>query len=448
MEIISYILMGAPYLFMALCGVLVPALLVLCYSRFWIGLVMVCSIFIIDTLTLGEGGFNLGINFYYADIFLGLLSVAAGLRLVFAVDFPNRYWPWLAFCGLILVSLGTGLISFGSIAGVQARAYFYFMAASLYAMSFTMTEARLRQIFSAFAISAFLLIGIAIYRWIVYYTPIPSLLPPGGSYNVDGAIRVIYSYSALVLAQVLIGGVFFAAASPGFTIARLFSPFLLAAVLALQHRSVWLAAIVGILVRLLLGNSKSGSTSSQLILLVSIAAVTAVPLAFNSSLSGVSEQVGSSASRAFSGSGTGGERLQSWGEIVKNWYGAGVRSIVIGQSFGTDNSRYVKDGQGLTRKINYVAHNLYVQTLFNTGLLGLLAYLAANWFVISGLYKLSRDGRGGIEAEVLLVLMAMQLTYYIPYGVDYLQGFLFGAALAYVAGKNSLPLIFEHPQPT
>ena len=50
---------------------------------------------------------------------------------------------------------------------------------------------------------------------------------------------------------------------------------------------------------------------------------------------------------------------------------------------------------------------------------------------------------------MLLVLMAMQLAYYVPYGTDYLQSFIFGIALAYVAGKDLLQrqsVVEESPQ--
>lgn len=437
MIVLSYISFVLPFILMFALGLLVPAILVLSYSRLGAGLMLILGIFMIDALTMGDGRMSLGINLFYADIALGLIALVAGLRLVFASDFPRKNGAWLLFCTLICVSLLTGLISYGSTAGVQARPYFYFMVAGLYAMSFAMTNERLRLVFNALTGTACLLIGLAVYRWVVYYTPIHSLLPPGGVYNVDGPIRVIYSNQALVIAQVLVAGFFFASASRGFTVARFLSPVLLGTALVLQHRSVWLAALVGVLVRLLLGRSKSGSPFGQLMIVAGIVAATAVPLAFTEKLSGVTQQIGASTTSALEGEGTTGERLRSWNEMVKNWYGAGVRSIVIGQSFGTDNSRYVTDGRGATRKIDYMAHNLFVQTLFNTGLLGLLAFLAATSYLVRGLYRICRDGHGGTEAEVLLVLIAMQLAYYVPYGTDYLQSFLFGIALAYVAGKNA-----------
>lgn len=427
-----------PFLLMFVLGLLVPAIIVLSYSRFGAGSALIVGVFIIDALSMGYGGVSLWFNLFYPDIVLGLIALVVGLRLVFAPDFPKKNRAWMLFCALICVSLLTGLVSYGSLAGVQVRPYFYFMVAGSYAMSFAMDERRLRLVFNALALTALVFICLSAYRWVVYYTPISSLLPPGGTYNVDGPIRVIKSGETLVIAQVLVAGFFYVGASQGFTAARLFSPVLFGMVVVLQHRSVWLSALVGVLTRLLLGRSKSGSTLSQVFLLVFIVAVTAVPLVVSDKLSGLAQQVEGSAARALAGQDTTGERLSSWREIVKKWYGAGVRSIVIGQSFGSDTSRYVQDSRGETRKINYTAHNLYVQTLFNTGLLGLLAFLAATWYVVGGLYRICRDGRGGTEAEVLLVLMVMQLAYYVPYGTDYLQSFLFGIALSYVAGKNAV----------
>ena len=438
MVIMPYLVLAITFLFMFAMGLLVPALLVLSYSRFGAGLSLVFGIYIVDALMMGSGTINVGINLFFPDIVLGLIAAVAGLRLIFISELPDQNRAWLCFCTLIVVSLLTGLISFGTAAGVQARAYFYFMVSGLYAMSFTMDEKRLRLVFNALTVSAFVFVLLAFYRWIVYYTPIEELLPPGGIYNVDGAIRVVYSSNTLVIAQMLVCGLFFAAAARGYAIARFVSPVLLGTVLVLQHRSVWLAAMVGVLVRLLLGNSKSGSAAKQIVLVGAIIAVTAVPLVFSDKLSGVTQQVGASASNVLAGKGTAGERLNSWREIIKNWYTAGPRSILIGQSFGSDNTRYVEDSRGGTRKIDYLAHNFYVQTLFNTGLLGLGAFLLAAWYVMTGLYRICRAGHGGVEAEVLLVLMAMQLAYYIPYGTDYLQSFIFGISLAYVAGKDML----------
>ena len=434
MTALVYAFQVIPFVLALLLGLLVPVVLIYVHRSFTFGLFLVVFSFLIDTWTLGNNAITLGINLYFADLIFLLLGFVAAVRLFLSKEFPDRNTAWFFFVALVMLSTVTGLISYGSAAGVQARSYFYFVIAGSYSMSFPMTAQRLQSIYKALVWVTLVLIFIAFYRWVVYYLPINSLLPPGGTYNIDGAIRVIYSNHALVIAQVMVATFFFAVASPSFALIRLMSPLLLGMVVILQHRSVWLAAIAGVLIRLLLGKSKSGSAVSQLIVVGAIAALTAVPLAFT----GLSEQVGSSANRAVSSGGTGGERLQSWGEIVKNWYKAGPRSIAIGQSFGADNTRTVVDNRGESKQISYIAHNLYIQTLFNTGLLGLLAYSFTTFYVLMELYKICRTTRSNVDAEVLLVLIAMQAIYYLPYGVDYLQALLFGAALAFVA-KNRVP---------
>ncbi len=432
-----YILFQAlPFVVMLGLGLLLPILLVLCYSRYGFGLAIIAGMFVIDAMLLHGGGFHLGINLFYTDFALVLIGMAAGLRLLFAPDFPRRHWAWLVFCAMICLSLALGLASYGTAAGVSVRGYFYFMVTGLYGMSFPMDQRRVRFTLNALVAVAGLLLLLTAYRWVVYYTPITALLPEGGVYNVDGAIRVIKSNEALVLGQVLVGGLFFAAAARGLHVAQWLSPLLLGVVLALQHRSVWLAMLVGGLTRFLVVRTKQSSAVSQLLLVAAIVGATSIPMVFSDKLSGLTQQVQHSAERALQGHDTTHERFGNWKALIELWYQGGAKSIVIGQSFGADSSRYVEDEKGASRKISYVAHNLFVQTLYNTGLVGLAAMLVAFAYVIRGLYRLNRDGVGGTETQILLVLILMQMAYYVPYGEDYLQGLLFGVALSYVAVRS------------
>lgn len=437
MSAIYVLFMILPFLAMLGLGLLLPLLVVLSYSRFGFGLAIIAGMFAIEAMMMSVGGLNLGITLYYTDFALLLIGIVAGMRLLFAPDFPLRHWAWLVFSVMICLSLAVGLASYGTAAGVSARDYFYFMVTGLYGMSFPMDERRVRLTLNVLAAVAVLLLVLTAYRWIVYFTPITALLPEGGVYNIDGAIRVIKSNEALVLAEVLIGGLFFAAAAMGLYMAQWLSPLLLGVVLALQHRSVWLAALVGGLTRFLVVRSKQSSTTGQLLLVAAIVGVTSMPLLFSEKLSGLTQQVEHSAERALQGRDTTRERLSNWKSMIQLWYQGGAKSIVIGQSFGADSSRYVEEGGGRGfKKISYYAHNLYVQTLYNTGLVGLTAMLAAFVYVMRGLYRLNRDGVGGMVTQILLVLMAMQMAYYVPYGTDYLQSLLFGVALSYVAVRS------------
>ena len=74
---------------------------------------------------------------------------------------------------------------------------------------------------------------------------------------------------------------------------------------------------------------------------------------------------------------------------------------MIGQSFGSDATRYVQDKlRGGVHKIEYFAHNHYVQTLFNLGLVGLIGFLAVSAYATIGLYRLCASAQGDGVADL------------------------------------------------
>jgi hypothetical protein len=431
------VITAVPYAMALVLGLLLPALGVLCYSHLGAGMAVIAGMYAIEALWMQVGGVELGITVYYTDFALLFIAVIALLRLLTARDTPRWHWAWGLYLLAFLISLGTGVVSFGSGAGVQARAYFYSIAAGSYAVSFPVDAARVRQLVNLMFWLVVLLLGICIYRWIVYYTPIPDLLPPEGNYNADGAIRVVRSHEALVMGQMFIVGLLFAPLGRIASAARFIAPLTLGGVLALQHRSVWLAVLVGVLAGLFVARSRSGSKTGQILLLAGIVAITVLPLTLSSQLSGVSDQVASSADRAVEGDGTVGERLDNWQGLIKLWAAGGPRSLALGQSFGSDSTRYVRDTiHGGEHKIGYFAHNHYVQTLYNLGLVGLFAFLALVWYAARGLYRRCASKEGDLVASMLLTLLLMQLAYYVPYGTDYLQSVLLALCVAYVAGHE------------
>ena len=274
---LSYAFVAMPYV-VALClGLVLPMLGVLCYSGFGASVAVVVGMFGVECLYMIVGGFTLGLSLYYTDFALLFAFVIALSRLLLARDRPPLHRAWLIYCAVFAVSLVTGLATYGSGAGVQARPYFYFVAAGLCGMSFSVDEKRVRLVLNALVGVAVLLMFITAYRWVVYYTPIKELLPPEGFYNNDGPIRVIRSHEALVLAQVLVASLFFARGSGWLVVARAISPLLLAVVVVLQHRSVWVAGLAGVLAALFVSRLQKGSAVGQSLLLVAIVVTTALP---------------------------------------------------------------------------------------------------------------------------------------------------------------------------
>lgn len=428
-----------PYLISACLGLALSALGVLCYANFSAGLLVIGLTFVLETLYMSSGGLQLGIALYYTDLSMVFIAVLAGLRWISARDAPPRHWAWSLYLLVFALNLSWGLGSNGTTAGVQARPYFYAIAITSYAMTFRLTSHHVRQLLHFMAFASVCFVFLCVYRWTVYYLPISELLPEEGNYNIDGAMRVIRSNEALVIAQSLVVYLFVAGLGTASHWMRALAPALLGAVIALQHRSVWVATLAGVMFSIVVAGSQQRSRTRQLVLLVGIALITSLPLLVSNQLAGVADQVSRSAQAGAAGEGTAAERLDSWQQILRSWSNDGPVAVAIGRKFGSDNSRWVHDQTtGGLRRIAYTAHNHYVQTLSSMGVLGLGGLLVVYGHVINGLYRMVRQGIGSGASEALLVLLLMQAVYYIPYSTDYFQHLLLGMALAYVASAQGL----------
>ena len=429
-----------PYLMAASLGLGLSALGVLCYSRFTAGMLVIGLTFVLETLYMSSGGLQLGIALYYTDLSMVFIATLAGLRWLLARDVPTRHWAWGLYVLVFVVNLGWGLASNGTAAGVQARPYFYAIAITSYMMTFRLTPREVQQLLLFMASASVCFLLLCVYRWTVYYLPIAELLPEEGNYNIDGAMRVIRSNEALVVAQTLVVYLFVSGLGAAAHWMRALAPALLGTVIALQHRSVWVATLAGVMFSLLVAGSQQRSRARQLALLAATLTLTALPLLVSDQLAGVASQVSRSAQAGAAGEGTAAERLDSWQQILRGWSNDGPVALAIGRKFGSDNSRWVHDQTtGGLRRIAYTAHNHYVQTLSSMGLLGLSGFLIAFAHAIAGLYRLVRQGIGPGVSEALLVLLLMQAVYYIPYSTDYFQHLLLGLALAYVASHQAAP---------
>ena len=121
LSLLNDVLIATPYIAATALGLLLPALAVCCYARFDVGIAVVLAMYAIEALYMSVGGLQLGITLYYTDLALVFIGLIAGLRIVHASDVPRRHWAWMLFGASIFLSLGLGLPTFGSSAGVQAR---------------------------------------------------------------------------------------------------------------------------------------------------------------------------------------------------------------------------------------------------------------------------------------------------------------------------------------
>jgi len=441
--LLAWLMLSVPFVVALGLGVAVPLLALALYRRVGAGLVFVAFFVAADAVFFGSARLQVGLNLYVNDLVYGLLGAVAAARWAMARDMPARPGAWVVFVLLFFASLGWGLATHGTPAGVQARDLFYGIVAASYFMSFPIGERSLRQALGAAVVLSLVLLAVAAYRWVAYALPVPSLLPPGGVWSADGPTRVIPSHEALLLAQVLVLGLFFHRAGAGLPLARWLAPLTLAAVVALQHRSVWVALFIGLVAALALaqlsrGQRALGGPWGQAVALLAVVTATALPLVFSERLSRLTQEVGQSAATAVAGQGTVHARLQDWRVTLRQWVDAGPQAILVGQGFGRDTARVLINERGERRVVTFGAHNHYVSLLTQMGVLGLAAFLAFLARVVwRAAVVLRRDpGPPSLLAAAGLAVLTMQLAYYVPYGSDHWQHALLGLLAAFGATRH------------
>ena len=436
---LSLIMLASMFLISLAAGLLVPISILCIYNSLRFGVFLILFLFVTESLFPNMGAINFGVAIYLQDAIMTLILFACILRLFFqqGIIANNKYW--FLFIVALIPPLALGVQQFGTLAIVSFRPYFYMLAAVTYPASFRFSIKDFQYILKYLAIAVVAIVLIVFARWAIVSIPITSLMPPEGRYgSPEGSIlRVVPSFVAIVIAQFAMI-LFFSRGRLSEKIENLrpLTFILFFVVIVLQHRSVWLALLIGVAFAFLLNrdNQASSSAKSRMFPVLILLIVTFILLAVSGKFGGVTDDITSSASRAIAVSDTTEERLGSWKALLSMWYHDGVRTWIIGRPFGSDMDRYASDAFG-ARKITYQAHNFFIQTLMTSGLFGVMSIILA-YFQTSKI--LIVDGRAGeyrSEYHLLYVLLMMQLIYYIPYGAHYMQGLLFGCFISFAAQK-------------
>lgn len=441
MELLGWLMFAVPFVVAAAFGFALPLMAVLSYRSLSWGLGLMVAAMLADVMLLSAPVVRVGLTLFVADVPMALLAVMAALRWLSRDDMPRRDGAWLALVGVFGLGLVIGLAQHGKAAGVAARGDFYALVAASYAMSFPIGRREMAAGYRAISTAAWMLLLLTLYRWLVFYLPIKQLLPPAGIYNNDGEIRVVWANAALLMAEVAVLGVFYGRPGSGLSLARWLAVPLVACVVVLQHRSVWLAASAGVVVALQLDWRHRASRFQQIGLVIALGAASVLPLLVSERLA---TQLGGSVQSAVAGQGTVHARLENWQASLQNWAGHGALAVAIGDEPGADKARTVETEEGELRKITYSTHNHFVALLTGSGVLGLVAYL---WVVVRVLRGLARrrpeaadTAQAPNDGGALMVLVTMQLVYFVSYGSDFLQFAFFGLALAWAYSRPAAPV--------
>jgi O-antigen ligase len=241
----------------------------------------------------------------------------------------------------------------------------------------------------------------------------------GGVFGTSSNLRVFPAAVALIILQGAIIAVSAWRRSARFAVIALaLSP----AVILLQHRTVWVAAALVACLAAMRHPRFAGGIATGLVLVVGLS-MTIFALAFEEVDAG---GVGGDLSVAAVERGTWQWRVDGWRALLDEQGHTAIEEHLFGQPFGSGFEREVDGSQETSSP-----HNYYLEVYLRLGLVGVGLLFGLYLWVLGRLWRAPR-GDGLLSPDVLLLLIATQLVYYIPYAVAE-QAVLFGLAASAAA---------------
>lgn len=425
-------------LLLAVVSGLALALFTVALYRFpLLALAGVLMVFVWEAVALSFSGSSVGpITAYPQDAVFVSLAAAGSLRLLSSSllvrgGFTLLQLGWLMFGALILFSFARGVADYGpQLAGVELRQYFYLFSAVLYFMTFPVERRYMKQAATLWLSASGVLLLVAALRWVLLAAGLAS-----GAEWVELSLgsgitrlRVLDAAQAFFLAQAFVIGLYLRLLGGGSRRWWYIVVALLPAVVVLQHRSVWLALIVAILIIVIREGRLRGRLIST-VAGVSVAGALAIVLLFGGSQGEVARSLGTSASSAFETRETTVTwRLESWQVLLTGDYLDGPVEYAFGKPFGAGYDRFMS-----TEEVNISPHNFYVQTFLRTGGIGVAVLL---FFYVALLLRLRASRAFGrveiVYPRLMYVLLLTQIVFFVAYTPSYEQGALAGIAASLV----------------
>jgi O-antigen ligase len=398
------------------------------YRSFAFGASLLVLTYVLGAITIAPLGLQLaGLHLYLEDLTALGLACAAAVRFALAPRLRRLAKSWNGFAAAAALAFVLGAASHGlKAAGVEFRGFFYLCSAVLYFASFPLCSRRLKSLATVWLAGAAVLLALAIFRWSA------GLLHPGLASHwaeVGGGhrMRVLNASQTFFLAQALLIALYFrrrSAPRGAWTSLSVLIAMLAAAVILLQHRSVWVSLLLaiaaicwreGVFRRLVSAGALAAVLGSSLYF--------AAPAVFSRENS-VADSLATSVEEPFNPDhGTLGWRVEMWQAYLLEFLNASNFEKLTGKGFGNPAS-YAVD----TIETVDSAHNYYVFTLNRTGILGLAGLLAAQAAMLRMLRRNNAAPRWN-HTGLLFGIVVSQLVYYTVYSPSPDQGFLAGAVL-------------------
>jgi O-antigen ligase/polysaccharide polymerase Wzy-like membrane protein len=398
--------------------------------RFELGVALVLVALLLDTLFLeAMPGIDIGVWLYPKDVIFCLLLSAAIIRLL-PWRWQLRRARWIGVLLLLMFLLGflRGLPLYSLKAvGNETRGYFPFLAALLYFSTFKYDRRRQSHLITIWLAGSVALGIVTVFRWIAANLGL-GIASQWEMVAGDTPMRVVHSVHGFYLATAFFFSLYQYYTNSGPTWQRRLFLVLGPVLILLQHRTVWVAVILGML--WLCARDARFRTRFTLGVIASLVVGALLTLLLFGSQADITRR---SLQNSASDTGTFAWRVEGWKALLAEK--APPETLLIGQPFGAGFERHMEGGT-----VTVSAHNFYVETLIQFGIPGVLLLFGLYLWSIG---RLRREPNIPLYPDFRLwqAFLIMHLSYSLTYSVNYDQAILLAIVVSVLSDSSrSLPL--------
>ena len=355
------------------------------------------------------------------DILSVLMIISAIMRMILV---KTRHLPLLKFLVLalgimLMVSWGRGTTLFGLESATNYfRTTLFFFSSVFFLTTFQYKENIVHRMIYWWGIVAWLLIGLAFWRWgqvILGISKNPDWMTSSGM-----MVRVLNASQTFVILQSVIFAWVFRGQENSLPLQRLMPYIAIPAIILLQHRTIWVVFLFLLICIFFMMKRTRPIILFMTLVAMLLGGFTVLALWEKPLLNSLTNSVINLDNFKW--------RVAGWMELISPAQYSHVIDYFIGQPLGTGYERYLF---GSSTAIGYSPHNFYVQTFLNIGVIGLILFL----LIYLGTLKSLLEKRHDKHKTAFALILISQLLFFMTYAPNFEQGILLGFSIL-LAGLN------------
>jgi O-antigen ligase len=366
-----------------------------------------------------------GLNIYYEDIVSLVLLSQAAYRIPTLKKWNGAhalYALFAIFTIMILVSVLRGAMAIPiKTVIVETRTWLFPVSTIYYFTSVKLTREQFDKVGTVIEWSCLILVLITVFRY--------GLLATGhviqfSDADTEEVHRPVPSGTAMFMASSVLFIWYRIATGKASIAGKLCATILPLLVVALQHRSVWSAFIVMLLLAVFFG----GEIRKRARIFVAFCAALLLALVVFAPDSGEAKSLQTSVATSHGSDSTIGWREQSWTALLQPSFVGAPINYVVGKPMGASFRRKLTLGKN-SYWTEVSPHNNYVIQVLRIGLVGLSAFIGFMSLLLFRLWRMNTD-----ESKILAFISLGVMFYWVAYVFDEPQGFYIALGLRLLIG--------------